>query len=112
MEYNKVINGIVKYIDREIVPNMNEWQEVVARIAMSRFVNNSNVLKDSLTHNSFVRTFAIIDETGNVDVEGLANDLKEQIRKKGKIEFTLPIFGTFKFVESDIDKLRMIIMEG
>lgn len=112
MEFNKVINGIIKYIDREIIPSMNEWQEVVARIAMSRFVNNSNVLKDSLTNNSFVRTFAIIDDNGNVDVNGLANDLKEQIRKKGKIEFTLPIFGTFRFVEADIEKLRLVIMEG
>lgn len=112
MEFNKVINGIIKYIDREIIPSMNEWQEVVARIAMSRFVNNSNVLKDGLTNNSFVRTFAIIDDNGNVDVNGLANDLKEQIRKKGKIEFTLPIFGTFRFVEADIEKLRLVIMEG
>jgi hypothetical protein len=47
-----------------------------------------------------------------VDVEGLANDLREAIREKGKVTIALPLFGNFSFVESDVDELYRAIMEG
>lgn len=110
MEFNKVINGIIRFIDKEIMPQMNDWQEIIARIAVGRFVKNSEMLKESLVENAFVRTFAIIDGQGMVDVTGLVADLKEQIRNKGSLEFSVPMLGNFKFVESDVDKLYQYIM--
>jgi hypothetical protein len=110
MEFNKVINGMIRFIDKEIMPQMNDWQEFVARMAVGRFVKNSETLKESLVENAFVRTFAIIDGQGMVDVDGLAADLKELIRNKGKLEFSIPMLGNFKFVESDVDKLYQYIM--
>ena len=110
MEFNKVINGIIRFIDKEIMPQMNDWQEFVARIAVGRFSKNSEVLKNALVDNAFVRTFAIIDGQGMVDVTGLVADLKEQIQKKGSLEFSIPMLGNFRFVESDVDKLHQYIM--
>lgn len=110
MEFNKVINGLIRFIDKEIMPQMNDWQEIIARIAVGRFAQNSDVLKNALVENAFVRTFAIIDESGIVDVSGLVADLKEQIQKKGSLEFSIPMLGNFKFVESDVDKLHQYIM--
>lgn len=109
MNFDRVLNGIMKYLDREILANMNDWQEMLARIAVSRVIGNGNNLKDMLCQNAFVRTFAIVDENGNVDVDGIYRDIKEQIRAKGKIEFTLPMFGTFRFTEADIDRLYSTI---
>lgn len=96
-------------MDREIYTGMNDWQEMLARIAVSRTLKNSDKLKNALCDNTFIRTFAIIDENGSVDVDGLYSDIKEQINNKGKIEVTLPLFGTFKFTTSDIDKLYSTI---
>ena len=110
MEFNKVINGIIRFIDKEIMPQMSDWQEIIARIAVGRFVKNSEMLKESLVENAFARTFAIIDGQGMVDVTGLVADLKEQIRNKGSLEFSVPMLGNFKFVESDVDKLYQYIM--
>lgn len=112
MDFNKVINGIAKYMDKEIFTKMNGWQEMVARIAMARVINNSATLRKWLSNNAFIRTFAVIDESGNVDVEGLINDIRGYIRSKGYLEVTHPIFGAFKFTEADVDKLRLAIMEG
>lgn len=103
MEFNKVINGLVKYIDKEIIKDMNQWQELMARVSMSRIIGNSNSIKNALSNNPFIRTFAIIDDEGNVDVDGLAQDIKRIIRDKGFVEISLPMFGTFKFTENDID---------
>ena len=109
MEFNRVINGIVKYLNREVIPNMNEWQGFVARMGTARILNNTDNLKKLLADNVYVKTFAIFDEHGNVDIDGLINDLKTAIKDKGYIEFELPMFGKFKFIESDIDNLHSYI---
>ena len=109
MNFDRVLNGIMKYMDREIFANMSDWQEMLARIAVSRLLGNSEQLKNTIMNNPYLRTFAIVDEVGNVDVDGLYRDLKEQIRAKGKIELTLPMFGTFRFTEADVDRLYATI---
>lgn len=109
MEFNKALNGILKYLNKEIYSGMNDWQEMAARIAVSRMMKNSEKLKAALCNNTFIRTFAIVDSDGNVDIDGLYSDIKEQVDSKGKIEITLPLFGTFKFTSSDIDTLYSTI---
>ena len=109
MNFDRVLNGIMKYMDREIFSSMNDWQEMFARIAVSRLLGNSEQLKNTIMSNAYLRTFAIVDENGNVDVDGLYRDIKEQMRAKGKLEITLPMFGTYKFSESDVDRLYSCI---
>lgn len=112
MHFDRVISGLIKYLDQEIYVGMNDWQEMLARIAVSRVIGNKDTLRTSLMNNPFVKTFAIIDENANVDVDGLIRDLKMQIEQKGKIEIAIPMFGKFTFTSEDIDKLHRTIMEG
>ena len=46
---------------------------------------------------------------GNVDVDGLMEDLKTIIKDKGVVEIDIPLFGTFKFNENDINTLNSYI---
>lgn len=110
MNLERVINGIARYLDREIYAGMNDWQEVIARIAISRMLGNKNL--ENMLNSPYMRTFAIIDTDGNVDVDGLYRDLKTYISNKGKIEVEFPIFGKFTFKESDVDNLYNCIMGG
>lgn len=112
MEFEKVLNGIMKYLNNEIYSGMNDWQEMLARIAVSRMVGNGNNLKHILMNNAFIKTFAIMDENGMVDVDGLLNDIKNQINQKEKLTISLPMFGKFTFTAADVDKLHRSIMEG
>ncbi len=111
MNFDRVLYGINKYLDKEIYAGMNDWQEVVARIAVSRIIGNNN-LEQTLLGNPYIKTFAIADAEGNIDVEGLYRDLKKLIQAKGKIEIELPIFGKFTFTESDVDCLYSCIIGG
>lgn len=111
MNIDRVLNGVVKYMDREILSSMNDWQEFLARLAMARLLGNKN-LETMLLDNPYVKTFAIIDENGNVDVDGLHRDFKTLIQSKGKIEIALPLFGTYTFNESDVDTLFNCIRGG
>ena len=111
MNIERVMNGIARYMDREIYSNMNDWQEVVARLAVSRLLGNRN-LGNTLINNPYIRTFAIVDSDGNVDVDGLYRDLRTLVQQKGKIEISLPIFGKYTFHETDVDNLYNCIMGG
>ena len=112
MQFEKVIHGIIKYLDREIYNNMSDWQEVLARIAVGRMLGDEDALKATLMNNTFVKTFAIMDTDGNVDVDGLMRDLREQISHKGKISITFPLIGTFTFTADDVDELYRTIEEA
>ena len=112
MQFEKVINGILKYMDHEIYPGLNDWQEILARMAVTRFTANRGKLKDELIKNPFVAMLDLVTESGEVDVNGIMADLKSQVAAKGKIEIHIPLFGTFSFTNADIDKLHRMILEG
>lgn len=106
VSYNRVIDGIVRYIDKEVMPGMNDLQEIVARIAIGRLVDNRESLKEMLNSNPIIASFAIIDSDGNVDAERLLSEIKTQIAKKGSIKVEIPWFGKLTFIPEDVDKLR------
>jgi hypothetical protein len=104
-EFEKVIDGLSKYINDEIYAGMNDLQEFAARVMVGRIINNRENVKEILINNGFIRTFGIIDAEGMVDVESLANDIKREIARKEKITFNVPMFGRMTFKPSDVDML-------
>ena len=112
IEFDRAINGVIRYLNANIFTRMNDWQEMLARIAVSRIIGDTNTLKATLSGNPFVRTFGVINESGMVDIDGLMRDIKTQIEAKGKLSFALPMFGNFTFYPSDVDELHRFITEG
>ena len=112
MNFEQTINGITKYLNNEIYIKMNDWQEIIARIAVSRLMGNTEQLKTALISNPFVQTFGIITSDGNVDVDGIMRDLRCQIERKGSITLSIPMFGNFTFKVEDVDKLHRTIKGG
>lgn len=110
MKLDRVLNGVARYLDKEIYAGMNDWQEILARMAVSRILDDKNI--ESLMNNPYMKTFAISDAEGNIDVDGLYRDLKRLVQAKGKVEITLPMFGKFTFAESDVDCLYSCIVGG
>ena len=112
MEFEKVIRGVNKYLNTEIYSEMNDWQEVLARMAVARVMGNSETLKETLASNGYITTFAIMDDNGNVDVDGLSKELKTQLELKGKMTIKIPLLGGFTFTATDVDKLYRMILEA
>jgi hypothetical protein len=104
-EFEKVIEGISKYINDEIYAGMNDLQEFTARVFIGRFLNNQDNIKDMLLNNGFIKTFGIIDSNGMVDVKALITDVKRELARKGKVTFDIPWFGKYTFTPSDADVL-------
>lgn len=111
VSFEQILDGLARYMNKYFYSNLNDWQEIVARLAVGRIINNEN-LKQSLQANPFVRTFAVMDSEGNVDLEPIMRDLKKEIERKGKITFEIPMFGKISFVASDIDEIYREITGG
>lgn len=111
MSFEKVIQGILKYLDREIYPTMSDWQSVLSRLAVARLVNNKNKLKEFLGTNPIMQTFAIIDSSGSIDIDRICAELKEQISVVEKIKIDTKILGAYTFYPDDVDKLMAYIKE-
>lgn len=107
--FETVLNGIAKYIDNEIYSNMSETQEFVARLVVGRVLGNEAEVKKTLVSNGFLRTFGIIDNEGMVDVCALARDIKREIERKGRVSFTIPMFGKMTFESCDVNVLYKYI---
>lgn len=107
-----VIDGIARYIDREIYTGMNDLQELVARIAVGRMIDNTEAIREALVNNGIIRTFGIIDAEGMVDLDTLARDVKKEIERKGKLVVTIPMFGKMTFTPDDVDAICRSIKGG
>lgn len=112
VEFNRVIDGLIRYLNNNLYSKMNDWQEVLARIAVGRIIGNPENLKQSLIGNGIVRTFAVMDSDGNVDLEPLMRDLKKEIERKGKMTVEIPLFGKISFLPQDIDEIYREITGG
>lgn len=108
-EFEKVIDGLSKYINDNIYAGMNEWQAFAARVLVSRFISNQDNVKNMIINNGFIRTFGIVDIEGMVDVETLAKDIKRELQRAEKITFDIPVFGKYTFKPSDVDVLYQSI---
>ena len=110
VEFEKVLKGLEKYICNEMYKNLTDWQIFIADIAVGKIVNRGEALKQVLKNNTIIQMLDVMDEDGNVDVEGLLKEIKHKMEEVGHLSFTLPIFGKYKFSPSDIAVLHKYIM--
>lgn len=108
-KFEEILYGISKYINDEVYPGMSDWQELLARVAVGRFLDNGEALKETISSNGFIKSFGIIDSEGKFEIDALARDIKKEISKKGKMELSIPMFGKLTFKPEDVDVLYRTI---
>lgn len=108
-QFNTVVDGISKYINKEIISGMNDLQEIVARIAVGRVLENHDKIKEYLSSNGIIRTLGIIDSDGCVDVDALFSEIKREIERKGKLTIAIPMFGKMTFTPNDVDTIKQYV---
>lgn len=109
VKFEAVLDGAAKFLDKEVYPGMNDWQQIIARMFVGRIFNSRETIKAAVVNNGFIRTFGIVDENGDVDIESLAIDLKNEMQRKEKLTFTIPLYGNLTFRPSDVDSLYEMI---
>ena len=112
VEFEKVIDGINKYIDKEICSGLNELQDIAVRFTIGRLNESADNFKQFLMSNGFVKTLCIIDDEGMVDIDRLLRDIKKEIDRKGSLSVKIPLIGKLTFTAPDVDVLHDLIIEG
>jgi hypothetical protein len=107
-DYNKVINGIAKYIDTEIVDKILGWKKWVVGSGLGIALSNSTNIFNQLKNNEFVKMLNIIDKDNKIDVDKIYKELKKQA-KKSSITFEVPMVGSITLNDQDIEKLYELI---
>ena len=112
VQYEKAIDGLISYVNDNIIPGMNPLQEIGARIILGELYDRRNILKESMLNVGMLRTFGYIDNDGNLNIDSVFQRLKNEIEKKGEIMVSVPMYGTFKFKPNDIDTIYDYIVRS
>lgn len=112
VSFEKVIDGINRYIDKEIYGNLNDLQEMIARLAVGRINQNSENIKKYLMENGFCKTLCLVDADGMVDIDKILQDVRTEIERKDSIQVQIPFIGKMTFHAHDVDVLRNEITGG
>ena len=110
VKFETVVDGINRYIDKEIYVNLNDVQEFVARVIVGRMNNNSENIKKTLMTNGFAKTLGIVDSDGMVDVDMILADIRREIERQGSLQADIPMIGKLTFHADDVDVLHDEIM--
>lgn len=111
MEAVKVIDSVFKYLEANMVPGMNDLQEIAFYSVREAVFDEAETLIEKVNKNPLLRAVLTIDKDGNVDPEKLANRIKKGIERKGSVTFDIPMYGPVRFVADDIDNILGTIME-
>ena len=103
-EYSKVLNGVAKYIDTEIVDKITGWKKWVIGSGVGIALSNTTDVFNQVKNNDFVKMLNVIDKDDKINVEKIYKEMKKQA-KKGAITFDVPMIGALTLNEQDVDKM-------
>lgn len=108
---DKIERGVADYLDAELMPQFqgNGVEKVIVGTTASLLIRKSGTIIESYKDNKLIKMLGIMDESGNIDVDTLAEELKKNISKDG-VKVDVPIIGTLTFHKDDIDKLHNYIV--
>lgn len=111
MELEKILRGIMSYIDTNILPGMNDVQQFGYLSMCEVLKEDISPVKTLLEKNIFARVLLSADKEGNVNIDRVATAARKAIEKKGKISFKIPGFGSFTLNVTDVDDILRTVME-
>lgn len=107
----KFIDGIIEYVDKEVLPPLpTAAQWGIGAIVVIAKGKTEDIISAIQTIPA-MRALEIVDEEGRIDEHLLCSALSESARRYGNIKVSYPIVGTLSFSERDIERLEHYIGE-
>lgn len=107
----QVQNGIVKYIDTEMLPKMDGWKKWVFGAAAGLAVTRAESMYEALRHNPLVAALGVIDGNGHIDIDALYAEFAKQAQR-GPISIDMGPLGIYSMDRRDVDMIAQFIREG
>lgn len=108
-EYKTVIDGVIRFIDEDLlpkIPGLNKW---LIGTAAGIMANKSEELFKELEHNPLIKSLGIMKDS-RIDISCIYKELVRQA-EKGEIIIEIPMIGDIKLDHKDVEKLYMYIIE-
>lgn len=103
---DQISRGVANFFDEEVRPSLSGGKAILYGIAVGRIAANAPQLIEQY---SAVLTPLGILKDGEIDAEGLAAELKNQMQRSGGV-LTMPVLGdVFSFHQADVDALMRCI---
>lgn len=107
--YREVIEGLVAYVDNELVPKMTGLNKWLFGTGAGIVASKGEHVFESLRHIELLHTLDLIEDE-RINVECIYKELLRQA-EKGHIEIEIPMIGTIKLDKSDVEKLYRYILD-
>ena len=107
----KVIDGVSRYIDEEIINKINGLNKWVIGVAVETVLKRSASIFNNLKSHPMIKAMEIVNEKDEIDIELIYRELKKQAQKSA-VTMDIPLVGALTLNEQDVDKLYGIIMGG
>lgn len=107
----QVINGLTRYIDKEILTKISGWQGMLLGVMTGVATTKAGAVFDSIAAHPVVRMLGIVDDQGMVDIDLLHKEFAKQAAK-GPVTIDLPLVGAMIINQTDVEKLYNYIRES
>ena len=107
----QIKRGFASYLDAEVLPHLpgGTVRRVVIGTAAAMLVNNMGKTLAEAVANPALHTIGIVTEDGGIDVDALADALRQNITDEG-MRLNLDVMGfhlgDMTFKREDVDRLR------
>ena len=105
MKVDKAIHGFSKYVEKYVLPTMDNGQRIAIRTFLAVAKLKPDVLMKRLTDIPAISLLIEVDDNGEIDVESILHGLKEAIRHEGLWKIETNMIGKMTFAEADVDEL-------
>lgn len=105
-------NGLVKYIDNDILPHLTGLKKVGLGVYTALAANNIIGLMEKYKDHPAVAVLDVIDENGNIDIDKLYNVSAPMFANGEKQMINIPMIGDMTVDRTDLEKLYRYIKEG
>ena len=99
-------NGIAAYLDREFLPKLpyTPSKKFAVGVALGLFIKRFDNIYLAYRDNPVIKMLGVIDDNGSIDIDILAEVIKERLGDKG-FEFAIPVIGPITIEQADVDNL-------
>ena len=106
-----VQNGIVKYLDAELLPKLTGWKKWTFGAMASLWLGNLNNTFAKIKENAFVKSLGVVDSADMIDIDKIYLEIYKQAQK-GAIVVDIPFIEKLTLNISDVELLYRFILEG
>lgn len=109
----QIEKGVASFLDKEFLPkvHMEPWKQFAVATGASIAVKRIGKVMDELKENKAMNMLGIVDGSGNIDIDILAEEAKSKMPPDG-IRVPIPIIGEVTLYAADVDTLYRLIIGG